>query len=351
MLGPKGSEEVTLEDSLMSLESDDATIVSVDLKVGTTDTWIVKAVSRGTTVVHILNEDQTVADTISVTVKNASPVRKRNADGDLDPIPKTLYSVNEPIAGDTIHTLTVIDSTGNVDLNNFFEDADVGTELSYTAVPSSPFIIVKDVKLNAITLDVVKKVGNYFMLTIHAVDDEMAISADSLELKVRTVDPLSHTVDVQQFENGDFLSAKIGDRQGVVHMLEFQPVLVDTPAGFAFAMDSDNSGTYVATLPAADADNLKYYTISRTGPVQISAAGVAEDMPFDDGTGSATSARSAPGPSPILRITVTRSGTAKITINYHESEMVPESSDPVAYRWRKTETSTLTLTVERVRAS
>ena len=233
-------------------------------------------------------------------------------------------------------------------MKDYFEDVDGNDTIEkYTATSSTHHVIVEKVAANKITLDVSKKVGSYFELTIHAIDDKKATSTESLKLKVRTVNPRSETVKVEQFSDGSFLAAEIGNRQGVTHYLAFQSVVINGTASTGFVFDGVdvNTATYVTARPSATANTLRHYTISTTGPVKIDAAPDNSNPPLNVLAFGTTAAQN-PGDSPVLRVKVTGVGSATITINFHASEDVPNQSG--SFRWKKTKSSTLKLTVKRI---
>ena len=348
--GVTKTEDLTIEES-QTLQSLSPAIVTATRKADSTTVWTLAGVKKGTASVRIWNADRTIERTISVTVENSPPTTKKDAPvGRILAISDAGEYVDEnglPLANDAVtpgrrqyHLLTL-------DYSSFFEDPDADdiADDGYRAESNEPYVKVVKVLSSGVVIDVTKDVGFSFPLVVYVVDKSGSVS-EHVTLTAPFPSPLKDVYEVTQAAgDGDFSDANVWQREGVTHTLTFAAFKSGgTAAGFHFveAFEAELTGggtppvtgtatfTAPATIPDPDASVPPYYTVTKTGPVEIAG-----------GTGDDPLGLSIPNNVPTLKFRVTGSGRATMTITYH---VVVDLDGGTTYAWEK-DFETLTMKI------
>jgi hypothetical protein len=242
-LDVKGTCEVEITAD-QKLESGDPKIVTVALKKGSTTTWVVTAKAKGSTTVRVVNKaDGTVAATIQVKVNNQKPERNdkqltelitMSEYGDDSDPPVTAPMVPFDYDIDMARTYLALVPGG---FGSYFKDAD-GDTLTFEVKPyMTTSVIVREIENEGVVVDVIHKDKDSFQLEVTAMDGEKAMSAESLIVNVRSVNPRSHDYDIEQYASGTLRPETIGLRWGTAHTLVFRNVDWTTAAADAATAD------------------------------------------------------------------------------------------------------------------
>ena len=204
-----------------------------------------EGVKRGDTKVYVVDaENEVVGDPSNVTVNNSPPMR----DTEVDPDPLyTMLAINDAATADVDESTTVYvvyndGTTANdiVDeipaLVSFFKDDDLGVggdKLEFDASTDSNYVKASVNSAGEIEVDVVKKDGVFFIVTITAKDDTGELADAPVMLAVRAMAALPKSYDLKQKPSGVLGTITVDNRQDVEHTIVVEDS--DNALGFVFA--------------------------------------------------------------------------------------------------------------------
>ena len=348
-------EDVSIDDG-QTLQSLAIGTVTAAKKLGSDTVWTLTGEKKGTAMVRIWNADRTLDKTITVTVENTAPMKTKDA-----PVGRVLamsIDGSQHVDKDGL-TLADADVTSekrqyhkiNLDYAEFFEDPDAGDlgDDAYMADSNEPYIKVVEVLSSGVVIDVMKDVGSSFPLVVYVVDKAGAMS-EKVTLTAPSPEPRADKYEVTQSAgDGDFSTATVYLREGVDHTLTFAAYGADGDAsGFRFVSVFeteelpktgvsvvDGTAVFVAPNPVPDASSssVPYYTVSKTGPVEL------VEVSADNPKGLQISSD-----IPTLTFKVTGSGRATVTITYNVAVDLDGAGAGTAYGWKK-DSETLTMNI------
>ena len=329
--------EWTLTNAGHRVISEDTQVVKV---LRTTGMMVkLEGVKRGDTRVYVVDaENEVVGAPSDVTVKNSPPMR--NTDVDPNPI-YTMLAIDD---GDTMDvdestTVYVVVNDGAIevvtsdgvrntpDLVSFFKDADLGDgdKLEFKASTDSNYVKAS-VNAGQLEVDVVKKDGASFIVTITAKDDTGKTADAPVMLAVRAMVALPKTYELNQEPRGVLGTITVDNRQDVPHTIVVgDPADTEVDRGFVFASLSADEYTDVGTAvfvneedPPAEEHGVNYYILE--------SAGAITDVAWDPAVNMNP---------PDIKFTLT--GTARntsITVKYFLF-IVPTGEDADKGDWKK----------------
>ena len=369
-----------------TLVPEDPSKVSVAQKDSTV--WTITGLKKGMARVRIVNPDTTVEKSIMVTVENSPPevitthprqlVRVLQANGTFAPVSDK--GATGTFEGRSYHLVPV-------PWAKYFEDADGPTDIAeYIVTPA----VEQDVKEKHVVLtgantgivvDVIRKVGASFSLSVRAVDKSKAES-DPVIITVEAVNPIPDNYEsAQERGNGDLDPlTKVWRRYGATHTVKFTPFLPPESGGspdhqgFNFvkvARDIDIKAMGRIPVPNDDAA----FDASHAADVDVnpdadavpdaSASIVAGDQYYTvkpgesvELVGNGLSFDAAGQPMIAFKIKDDSGSSGSISITYNVVTCVSDATDATTcatgdagtatapdYKWDRTATKTLRMTI------
>ena len=381
------AKDISLDEG-QSLESRDRSKVTVAEKSGTGNLWTITAIKKGMAEVRIWNSDRTLDQPpIKVTVMNTDPKKK-------DPLPSLVVSVSD---GSTNNHVTVdkgvyketaaaataptepgdknrLYHLADVDFSDYFKDEDgFPTDIpndGFKAMSNEPDVkVVGMPTATGVAIDVRRSIVSGFPLVIYVMDKGSGKSEKVTITVGNDISPIADVYEVSQDQgDGDFSTAKVYLREDKTHTLTVKNWKTDTDGttadndGFRFVdvfrselakqypatnalQGADSTDALTATSlnpstqPAAAATVEPYYTVSKTGPVEITGGAADELRSFnfaDD--------------VPTLKFRVTGTGLATVKFTYYVVVRTVEANTDVTpniaakYEWKE-DSETLRLNI------
>ena len=310
-------------------------IVSVEPGVDGDETkWTVRAEAKGTATIRHIGADGEVTGFVEVEVPNQAPMRT-----DTDNPRTSLYYILTPITSGADQHLSMTDFI----LEPFFTDPD-GDELKYTFSSQSDEVLFVKAKNTAagkcctVIVDVLSETHESASIVVHATDgEEPATGTVEFQVGIDDDEVQSRTYKTDQQTDGDLATiVRVELRKHVDHTLEFvevtfNGVLID---GFKFAKDFDDKlvndgqfgketdGTNTRALPVSSTRRqpscLRF--LMRTPlptPMGVDTSRLGHDLATLSNWEPSIRTRRPNDTNPSLPFSVTGTGRAVVTINYH----------------------------------
>ena len=324
--------------------------------------WTLTGVKKGTTGVRIVNADDTIEKTITVTIANSLPMV-------IKMHPRLRITPTDPVDEKGSTTVTAGKRRYHfvaVPWERYFKDADGLTDINdYIVMATVPddvrveHVVVKTAP-TGIVVDVIKKIGSSFSLNVQAMD----MSSDKSEmvtLSVDAVDPLANSyTSGQERGDGDLETLPmVWRRYGATHSVEFLAYAGDGTAdtGFNFVESyragplsakkrvalGSLAGSYASVVvnpasvePASESVNPnQYYTVKASGSVNL----VGNGLSFASG-------------KPKIDFMIKGAGSSgSVVITYHVATCDQHPDTPANcaitanYKWDNAATKTLRMSI------